>query len=135
MKLIFFFKAGKFLTLLFVLTLASLACLDTSAAIVATPQRDFPIPTVTRQPVVSDTNTPASSPEPARVDRCAFVVAETAVHLRDGADPRARILTHLRKGDDLHVIDASRADWWQVTRGGYIGFVNVAYLQGEECEK
>jgi uncharacterized protein YgiM (DUF1202 family) len=117
------------------LTLASLACLDTSAVMVPTPQRDFPIPTVTRQPVVSDTNTPEPSPEPARVDRCALVVAETAVHLRDGADPRARILTHLRKGDDLHVINASRADWWQVTRGGYIGFVNASYLESVECVK
>jgi len=113
----------------------SLACLDTSASVVAVAQ---PTLVATR---ITD-STPASILEPVIISTvttepqlCAVVSADTALHLRIDAGARARILANLSKGDVLHVINQKDPAWWFVTRGGYIGFVKSSYLQEVECVK
>lgn len=124
----------KIVISIFCLAFASLACLDTSAALIATAQ-----PTLLAERIINSTPTlsaaiaedPTSTNEP---QLCAVVIADEAVHLRLDADPRSRILSHLRKGDQLHVIDRAAAEWWLVTRGGYLGFVRSNYLEVATCQ-
>jgi len=116
------------------LALASLACLQPVArdgieqAFMVTEQ-------VTATPARTLSPSPSPLPSPGwRGDRCARVVAIEALHVRIDANERAVVLTWLRNGDVVKVIDQVNADWWRIEREGVSGYARSKYLEIGDCE-
>jgi len=115
------------------LALISLACLDTSGAVIAV---DQPPEVATRINLMA-TTTPAlvkiGQSETTVAPVCARVIASSAQNLRIDAGLSSRILGHLLNGDLVQVIDQANRDWWHVRRGDDIGFARSSYLEEVEC--
>ncbi|NOH00624.1 MAG: hypothetical protein HND47_00940 [Chloroflexi bacterium] len=106
----------------------SLACLGTSSAVETIGQATM---LVEVSPVfVLATVEPSVTVEP---QRCAIVVAQTALHLRIAADVHSSSITHLPAGEMVQVLDDSDLDWWRVQVGEFEGFARSNYLQSVEC--
>jgi len=116
------------------LALVSLACLDTSAAMVLTaapsqmPTR-FEVTAFSTAAVVEALPTMTL---PAQL--CAVVVADEAVHLRGFSGISSRIIGFLNAGDVVQVVSRNNADWWQVKHGEAVGFARSSYLKIVDCE-
>ncbi len=126
----------KRLTLiLLVLAVASLACsktttsTSTGAAAVATAE-----PTLTDARGAGEDLAPTADQVQHQVQACAVVIADEALHLRNGAGASAEVIGYLKHGDQVRVIDASDADWWLVDSAGQQGFVRSSFLERAECE-
>ena len=112
----------------------SLACLDVSSAaveaskpaVVATRSKPIPTFTIAEPEIVITMTTPAQL--------CAVVIAEEAQNLRIDAGSSSKILSHLRNGDVVKVLDQGNIDWWQVQRGDDIGFAKSIYLELVRCD-
>jgi len=124
----------KFILFIFGLSLLSLACLET--AMVGGPVQ---MGTSTAPSVATFTLTPAlalkGEGETPVVQICAQVIAIEALNLRFGASDQDIVLTWLRSGEVVQVVDQSDRDWWKIERNGEIGFARSIYLRESECEK
>jgi uncharacterized protein YgiM (DUF1202 family) len=125
----------KMIMFILCLALLSLACLETSSAV---------IPTAELTEVATRSKTMAMSTAPAMVQitivtaesvTCATVIADTAQNLRVRADLFSLVLAWLNNGDVVQVIGQSNADWWHVKRGDDIGFARSIFLEVVECVK
>jgi uncharacterized protein YgiM (DUF1202 family) len=124
----------KTVVLILCLVFLSLACLETVAvadhaaiATAATFLLITPDATLTLSPV-APTRQATSAP------MCARVTAIEALHLRTGANEHAIVLTWLKHGDLVQVIDQSDGDWWFVESStGRSGYARSVYLQESEC--
>jgi len=65
---------------------------------------------------------------------CAVVIAEEALHLRAGPSEGDIVLTWLKHGDVLKVIDWADSNWWLVDFNGRTGYARSIYLAESECE-
>jgi uncharacterized protein YgiM (DUF1202 family) len=119
--------------MIIILTLASLACLETT---IPTPAASRPTPTQTARPTpdedpagaVFDTNiwlTP-------RAELCAEVTASQALHMRDEAGETGLVIGYLYSGEQVKVLELG--DWWKIEAHGMTGYANAKYLQEEECQ-
>jgi hypothetical protein len=123
----------KFLIVISCLAFFGLACLSTSMSAAVVVQPTEVATRIEKMATFSAaTLTPTLSLE-GEGDRCAVVIAETAVHLRGAPSAMSAILEHLRNGDDVDLLDTSSATWWRVRHGVYIGFVKVKYLEKIQC--
>jgi uncharacterized protein YgiM (DUF1202 family) len=124
----------KMLIFIFCLALTSLACLQ--SAMVAGPVQTE---TAATPELVID---PTPSPSPKSTNdfgegskvTCAKVIAIEALNVRFGASDREKVLTWLKSGELVQVLDQSDRDWWKIERGGKSGYVRSSYLQESECE-
>jgi uncharacterized protein YgiM (DUF1202 family) len=114
----------KVVTLFLCLALMSLACLETSSAARLPPRTTNPTITLTNKPIDS---------QPAQV--CAVVTADTAQNLRLEADVASQVLTWLKNGEVVQVLDQVNVNWWHVKRGDDVGFARSIYLEKVECVK
>ncbi len=120
--------------LLVILSLASLACLQT--AMVA----DIPAaPTQTAMQI--QTSEPESgavyqldTPETASLDvTCATVTAIFSLTLRAEPSENSNAIYWLPAQSKVQVTGTVGA-WWQVSADGYTGYAKADYLQESECE-
>lgn len=132
----------KIIYLLFGLSLLSLACLQT--AMVADPAQtgtataaEPTFASLTSNMEVGDgfDDLEQADPAPANPQICAQVIAIEALNVRFGASEQDNVMTWLRSGEVVQVLDRSDADWWKIERQGVIGFARSVYLQESECEK
>jgi len=116
------------------LALTSLACLQT--AVVAQDIKVTTSPTFVKvQVLVAEPTSTEVATAAAEGQICARVVAIEALHLRTGANEHAIVLTWLKNGDVVQVIDQSDGDWWFVESStGRSGYARSVYLQESECE-
>ena len=128
-------KNLKLMLASFVLMISSLACLQTTAAIAPEPvsaaQNASPTlavhaaePTLTKSPTAA-----------ADQQICAKVIAIEALNVRAAASDKDIILTWLKNGEVVQVIDQSDGDWWFIMRNGISGYARSSYLQKVECVK
>lgn len=126
----------KIIFLIACLAFASLACLE-SAAVVGPAQTEMtttPEPTfVTQTIAISKTLTPTLSLKGEGEETCARVIAIEALNVRFGASDQDHVLTWLKSGELVQVVDRSDADWWKIERHGVIGFARSSYLEEVEC--
>ncbi len=132
----------KIICLLFGLSLLSLACLQT--AMVADPAQTGTA-TAAEPTFASQTSNvevgdgfddlEQGVPAPANPQICAQVIAIEALNVRFGASEQDNVMTWLRSGEVVQVLDRSDRDWWKIERKGVIGFARSVYLQESECEK
>jgi len=109
----------KMIVLFMCLALMSLACLQT-----AMPAGAVQMGTATGDPA------PTQSAEIV----CARVIAVKALNVRFGASEQEDVMTWLRSGEVVQVLDQSDRDWWKIERDGVIGFARSVYLEEVECE-
>lgn len=113
----------KILISILCLALSSVACLETSsAALVATPA-----PTAAELPRF-DQMVPVAAAE------CARVAASDAVNLRNVSSAHGDVLTWLKHGELVRVLDSSNVEWWRVSFAGLEGFVKADYLEKTRCD-
>lgn len=116
------------------LAFASLACLSTSSGVVESGQREG---VATRFEIGQSYSEPVALAEPTLTNApqlCAVVVALDALHLRGGSSADDIVLTWLRSGDVVEVLDQVNAEWWRVSFNGFEGFARSSYLQIARCE-
>lgn len=111
------------LVLIVAIALLSLACVQ--SAIVAS---EGAIETPARF-ILSTEQEPTSSPH-----LCAVVTAVEALHLRDVPAADGLVLTWLKHGDAVRVVDQINGDWWRVRIGDLEGYARAAYLEVASCE-
>jgi uncharacterized protein YgiM (DUF1202 family) len=123
----------KTLVLLLCLVFFSLACIwtaspmnegldDTPAGFILSTE------TATRPADVVIESAPTISPQ-----ICAVVIADQALHLRNGPSTNAGILTWLNRGDVVYVVDQLNGDWWRVRFGDVDGYARALYLEDSAC--
>lgn len=116
------------------LAFVSLACLQTGGVIVE------PVQLATIAPTESMVATSAA--EVVKIGQsattapmvCARVIADKAVNLRKVAAASDSVLTWLKRGDLVQVLDSRDPVWWGVRFEGLEGFARSAYLQIDRCE-
>jgi len=107
----------KFTIVIFCLAFSSLACLSTSSALIESDQR---VIVATRNEIGQTISEPFAPVEPTSTNApqlCARVVAIEALHLRGGASENDIVLTWLRSGVVVQVVDQVDEDWWRVQLG------------------
>ena len=126
----------RILTSLTCLALASLACLQTVAAVA--PESSM----ITANAVTAPATSAIQVAEPtltkvgtAAAPACAVVSAYQSLHLRREANERAVVLAWLMHGDVVHVVPAGQLDndWWFIEHEGVYGYARSKYLQASEC--
>ena len=65
---------------------------------------------------------------------CAVVIAIEALHLRKGPSEDGIVLTWLKNGDVVNVLDQAHDDWWRIERAGVSGYVRSIYLEIGDCD-
>jgi len=125
----------KLLIVILCLAFATLACLSTGEVRRIDAREVRTSPTLTNAPAAASTITATAPRIESPVQVCAVVIADTAQNLRSGADPNAQILTWLKNGDVVQVMDQSDAAWWRVKRGDDVGFARLIFLEVVECER
>lgn len=116
-------------------TMMSLACLSTLAQ---SPASAISTPTGFTFLTEIDSGEVYEIPDrytPWARETCRAIVLADALHLREEANPRARVITWLRRGDVVEVINCDNAEWWRVRYEFYNGYVHSKYLAKVECEK
>jgi len=123
------------MTLFFLtLALASLACMESTIEISATPA-----PTNTAGLTQSDEpasgavfdletwNTPAPN-------RCAIITAARSLHLRQAPNEQAAVVDYLMAGEQV-TLESAVGDWWKIaTADGASGYSKADYLQIVTCQ-
>lgn len=125
----------KFAIVILCLAFASLACLSTSSAVIES--NDLAV-VATRFEIGQSQTPAAAAAEPTLTispQLCARVVAIDALHLRKGPSADDIVLTWLRSGDVVQLLDQLRADWWRVEFKSDIGFARSIFLEEVECVK
>ncbi len=125
----------KIMIVILCLAFFSLACLGTSAAVEAVGERDE---VATRSNLDGHVSPAAAAAEPTLTNvpqLCAVVVAIDALHLRKGPSADDIVLTWLRSGDVVHVLEQGNPEWWRVHFKSDIGFARSAFLEEVECVK
>lgn len=113
----------KILISILCLALSSVACLETSsAALVATPA-----PTAENLLRIGQSIPPTAF-------ECARVAASDAVNLRNVPAAHGDVLTWLKHGELVRVLDSSSAEWWRVSFAGFEGFARSIYLEKTRCD-
>jgi uncharacterized protein YgiM (DUF1202 family) len=124
----------KMISILACLVFFSLACLSTAESSKTPPAEKIG----TLRTLTND----AQGVEAAKVETlrsaqsdsvCAVVIADRALNVRDAAGWNTRILYHLRKGDEVQVIDRSAADWWRVSTSRGEGWARASFLKQTRC--
>lgn len=114
----------------------SLACLGSGAASSIDAE---PVPgtaaILTNTPAPGATDRATSAPTLAPIERCAVVIADQSLHLRELASESARVLTWLKRGDVVQVVSIANMQWTHVRFEGFEGFARSVYLQESECVK
>lgn len=117
------------------LAFASLACLSTSSASLDVAPVATNWHTLTNTVTVAATLTSTATAAESSSDQCARVVAIEALHLREGASSDDIVVTWLRSGDVVQVLNNQYPDWWRVEFGGIEGFARSSFLEEVECVK
>lgn len=115
-------RMKKTLVLFFCLAFLSLACVWTASPAGGYPT-DTPVGFIRATQVI----------ETQAADVCAVVIADEALHLRDAASENAGILTWLKHGDVVRVVDQINGDWWRVRSDVGEGYARAVYLQETRC--
>jgi len=134
----------KISVVLLCLAFFSLACLSTSAAISESPVTATVITLSAEEPAAGAVYEVPESDQigqtltkvdgVATVPRtCAIVIADLALHLRNGPSEKDIVLTWLKHGDQVQVLDRSDSDWWFVEVESFVGYARSVYLQESEC--
>ena len=103
-------------TLLIILALASLACVQSAALPRTTPE--------------AGTTAPVTALSPTRSPICAQTT--TALHLRAMPNANAGTLDWL-SARQIVTVRSKLQDWWLITAGERTGFARAKYLQETEC--
>ena len=114
----------------------SLACMSMAGA--ASIDAAAPVgtsPTLTNPSATADTETQTMAPTETQAQRCAVVVADEALHLRESASESSLVLTWLNHGVVVDLVENSDPNWWHVRFGKFEGFARSAYLVESECVK
>ena len=125
---------NKRLITIFCLAFFSLACLGTSAAVEAVGERDE---VATGSEIGQTYSEPVAAAEPTLTNApqlCAVVVAIDALHLRKGPSADDIVLTWLRSGDVVHVLDQGNPEWWRVEFEEVEGFARSMFLEEVRCD-
>ncbi len=124
----------KLIMISLTLVLASLACLQPAAIA-------EPVITATSPTFVKVAEDPAGAVyevpliiETRESQSCAEVIAIQSLHLRAGPSEGDLVLTWLKHGDVLKVIDQANSGWWLVDFNGRTGYARSIYLRESECE-
>ena len=125
----------KKMTIFFLcLALISLACLETSSAVISTTE---PAKVATRIEEVATFAAPAmvtTTPTEFVTRICARVVAARSLNLRIDAGTSAEVIGDLWLADVVTVLDRENAEWWHVKRGDDIGFARSIFLEEVRCD-
>lgn len=126
----------KMYSLILCLAFLSLACLGSGAAS-SIDAESVPgtASTLTNTPAPGATDQATSAPTLLPIERCAVVIADEALHLRELSSETARVLTWLKRGDVVQVVSIANVQWTQVRFEGFEGFARSIYLQESECVK
>ena len=114
----------------------SLACMSMAGA--ASIDDVAPVGTSTtliNPSATADTETQTMAPTETQAQRCAVVVADEALHLRESASESSLVLTWLNHGVVVDLVENSDPNWWHVRFGKFEGFARSAYLVESECVK
>lgn len=124
----------KTTVLILCLGIFSLACLSTAAAeSVAVVEMNTLAPVGDTDPELARDVSPTRAPTLVTSQRCAVVIAATALNLRAGAGVNDDVLTWILKGDVVALLDDTDPDWWRVQRGTVAGWARAKYLQESDC--
>lgn len=113
----------------------SLACMGAGAA--ASLDAESPVgtsPTLTNVPTAGAATLAPTLALDAEGLRCAVVVAIESLHLRGGASENDIVLTWLKNGVVVEVVDKIDPDWWRVKLGDLEGFARSIYLEPVRCD-
>lgn len=127
----------KIFVLILCLALMSLACLQTAMvggpvqAGIATPAGE----NVKEILEPTETITPSLSLKGEEAQKCAKVIAIESLNMRVGASENELIVTWLKNGEQVQVIDQLDPKWWRIDAQGVVGFARSVYLQEVECVK
>lgn len=118
--------------LLVILSLASLACLQTAAMTIPA---TAPAPTSTPVEYAygAEPESGAVFEAPTESRTCATVTAIFSLTLRKEPDENSNAIYWLPAKTNVLVIGTVGA-WWQVSADGYTGYAKADYLQESECE-
>ena len=93
------------------------------------------VPTLTNVPTAAAGLDMFVATRPAAARSCARVIADEALHLRNGDSYTALHLEFLRAGDVVELVTKTDPDWWQVRKDDIVGFARAKYLEEVECVK
>jgi uncharacterized protein YgiM (DUF1202 family) len=126
-----------------ILTLAQLACLETSIQLQTTPTADEDTPPIISKTAAASTETAMEDPEiesgeaydltsDSQLATTLCVTAIEAVHLRTEPNAKAIVINWLRAGTQV-TAKASAEGWTYAQVGGQSGYIKSEYLG--ECAK
>ena len=118
--------------LLVILSLASLACLQT-AAISNSATTPAPANTPVEYAYGAEPESGAVFEVPTKARTCATVTAIFSLTLREEPNEKSNAIYWLPAKTNVLVIGTVGA-WWQVSADGYTGYAKADYLQESECE-
>jgi uncharacterized protein YgiM (DUF1202 family) len=124
----------KTIVLLLCLALVSLACVSTALSAVSS-STDEPTGTPARDPAPAGAVYWMTEPiETRTLQVCAVVIADQALHLRNGPNIDAEVLGYLMRGDVVKVISDLDSNWSRVRSGTVEGYARGEYLEESECK-
>jgi len=115
------------ISILILLTLASIACLETT--ITAATDRK---PTTTNPE--PDSGAVYEIPAPQTATQCATVTAIQSLHLRAEPNEKARVVGYLFNGESVTIL-TNGALWWEISTQQGRGWSRAKYLQAGECSE
>jgi uncharacterized protein YgiM (DUF1202 family) len=127
----------KKITILFWLcAFVSMACMGVgSAAGLSAVDVPGTASTLTNTSAPGATDRATTAPTLLPIERCAVVIADQSLHLRELPSETARVLTWLKRGDVVHVVSIANMQWTHVRFEGFEGFARSIYLEESECVK
>lgn len=118
--------------LLVILSLASLACLQT-AAMTNPSTAPAPASTPVEYAYGTEPESGAVFEAPTESRTCAIVTAIFSLTLREKPDEKSNAIYWLPAQTNVLVTGTVGA-WWQVSADGYTGYARAQYLKESECK-